>query len=593
MKKLYTLLLLVLMTVSGFAVDPKISGISVVPRADFNTNLTAMINFLAGKQTGSQNLSNLNATATFATDGKATFPTNLTVLGPISVNTPGPSGVVISNSSTYVELTVPTINTSSSWSMFSDGIRSLSGALVGAKPGTGSTNLVDVVSIGSGLTLATGSTPWVLSATGGGGSLSATDIDTSAELKAILTDETGSGALVFGTSPTLVTPTLGVATATSVSITDDAYDATTWDGSTLVPTKNAVRDKIEALGAGGLDFSATVTTSDATMTSLYTKPIGTNLTYFLSAYVVGGGPTNSAGYELKATGNRVGTGNLTLTTNSTSVHETDAGFDAHWEVANSTNAVIKVTGKTSETVNWYTKGFFANVANGAPGAAGGGGGPTVAPVYLAGSAHGTFNAAVSTLTATVTVPSGTDRLMIISVGQGNNSNAQKAITSVTYNGGQTATAITGASIDNGHYIKVTGYYIVAPTVASGVSLTVIFASAPDVSCIQCATYTGAAQSGTIFGTAVTGFSTSTTTATLSVTTGTGQINVGLFGTDADGAITIGGSAGTVTERKGSGTVNGDLAYAISDATGTGTFQYTWSLPDNGWAAVSIPINGSN
>ena len=34
-------------------------------------------------------------------------------------------------------------------------------------------------------------------------------IDTSVELLAIVTDETGTGALVFATSPTLVTPVLG------------------------------------------------------------------------------------------------------------------------------------------------------------------------------------------------------------------------------------------------------------------------------------------------------------------------------------------------------------------------------------------------
>lgn len=45
--------------------------------------------------------------------------------------------------------------------------------------------------------------------TAAGGSLSTTDIDTSAELAAIVTNETGSGALVFATSPTLVTPALG------------------------------------------------------------------------------------------------------------------------------------------------------------------------------------------------------------------------------------------------------------------------------------------------------------------------------------------------------------------------------------------------
>jgi hypothetical protein len=39
----------------------------------------------------------------------------------------------------------------------------------------------------------------------------------SANLAATVTDETGTGALVFANSPTLVTPTLGVATATSVA----------------------------------------------------------------------------------------------------------------------------------------------------------------------------------------------------------------------------------------------------------------------------------------------------------------------------------------------------------------------------------------
>ena len=42
---------------------------------------------------------------------------------------------------------------------------------------------------------------------------------TSANLAAAVTDETGSGALVFATSPTLVTPNIGSAAATSVSAT--------------------------------------------------------------------------------------------------------------------------------------------------------------------------------------------------------------------------------------------------------------------------------------------------------------------------------------------------------------------------------------
>lgn len=38
---------------------------------------------------------------------------------------------------------------------------------------------------------------------------------------------------------------------TPQTVPDDAYDATTWNGNTEVPTKNAIRDKIESMGGGG------------------------------------------------------------------------------------------------------------------------------------------------------------------------------------------------------------------------------------------------------------------------------------------------------------------------------------------------------
>lgn len=53
---------------------------------------------------------------------------------------------------------------------------------------------------------------------------------TSAQLAGVISDETGSGLLVFATSPTLVTPTLGVATATTINKVTLTQPAT---GSTL------------------------------------------------------------------------------------------------------------------------------------------------------------------------------------------------------------------------------------------------------------------------------------------------------------------------------------------------------------------------
>lgn len=54
---------------------------------------------------------------------------------------------------------------------------------------------------------------------------------TSAELAGIISDETGTGVLVFATSPTLVTPILGVASATDLTLTGSA--ASTPDANTL------------------------------------------------------------------------------------------------------------------------------------------------------------------------------------------------------------------------------------------------------------------------------------------------------------------------------------------------------------------------
>jgi hypothetical protein len=83
----------------------------------------------------------------------------------------------------------------------------------------------------------------------------------SANLAAAVTDETGSGSLVFATSPTLVTPVLGVSAATSVykvTVTPPATSATLTlaDGSSLITS-----------GGHSLTFTTTATTSVTLPTS--------------------------------------------------------------------------------------------------------------------------------------------------------------------------------------------------------------------------------------------------------------------------------------------------------------------------------------
>lgn len=100
---------------------------------------------------------------------------------------------------------------------------------------------------------------------------------TSAQLAGVISDETGSGALVFATSPTLVTPVLGVATATSinkVAITAPATSATLTIANGKTLTANAsitltgtdssalsLAGNLTTAGAFAITFTSTATTS--------------------------------------------------------------------------------------------------------------------------------------------------------------------------------------------------------------------------------------------------------------------------------------------------------------------------------------------
>ena len=78
---------------------------------------------------------------------------------------------------------------------------------------------------------------------------------TSANLAASLTDETGSGSAVFATSPTLVTPTLGVASATTVNKVTLTAPAT---GSTLTIADGKTLTASNSITLAGTD-STTMT----------------------------------------------------------------------------------------------------------------------------------------------------------------------------------------------------------------------------------------------------------------------------------------------------------------------------------------------
>ena len=93
----------------------------------------------------------------------------------------------------------------------------------------------------------------------------------SANLATAVTDETGSGALVFATSPTLVTPVLGVATATSINkmaITAPATSSTlaVADGKTFTVSRSLTLTGTDTTTMTFPSTSATIARTDAAQT---------------------------------------------------------------------------------------------------------------------------------------------------------------------------------------------------------------------------------------------------------------------------------------------------------------------------------------
>jgi len=126
--------------------------------------------------------------------------------------------------------------------------------------------------------------------------LSALAATTSAELAGVISDETGSGALVFATSPSLTTPNIGAATATSINST------TIPSSKTLVVTT----DKLSALAA----------TTSAELAGVISDETGTGALVFANTPTL---VTPNIGAATGTSFNLTGSGTLgtTLVVNST------------------------------------------------------------------------------------------------------------------------------------------------------------------------------------------------------------------------------------------------------------------------------------
>jgi hypothetical protein len=170
----------------------------------------------------------------------------------------GGSGTVTSVSWTGGIVSVATATTTPAFTIAgtSGGIPYFSSGTTWASSGALAANAI-VIGGGAGVAPSTTSTA--------AGILTFLGTPSSANLAAAVTDETGSGSLVFATNPTLVTPTLGVATATSVNkvaITAPATSATLTlaNGSTLA-TSGANSITLTSTGATNVTLPTSGTLS--------------------------------------------------------------------------------------------------------------------------------------------------------------------------------------------------------------------------------------------------------------------------------------------------------------------------------------------
>jgi hypothetical protein len=179
---------------------------------------------------------------------------------------------------------------------------------------------------------------------------------TSLELKNTISDETGSGALVFATSPTLVTPALG--TPASGVLTN----------ATGLPISTGV----DGLGSGVATFLATP--SSANLVAAVTGETGTGgLVFADTPTLITPNIGAATGTSLVLSGDLTVNG-TTTTINSTTLTVDDKNLELG-SVATPSDATadgggITLKGATDKTINWvdatdaWTLSEHVNIANG-------------------------------------------------------------------------------------------------------------------------------------------------------------------------------------------------------------------------------------
>jgi len=257
--------------------SPTLTGVPLAPTAAANTN-TTQIATTAYVQTELTDLLNgapgaldtLNELAS-ALGNDANYSTTITtaLAGKLPLAGGTMTGAIAMGTNKITGMGTPTVSTDAATKGYVDGVTvapsNLTGPItsvgsatsIASQTGTGTKFVVDtsptlvtpVLGVATATSINGTSIPSTKTLVVTTDKLSTLAATTSAELAGVISDETGSGSLVFATSPTLVTPVLG--TPTSVTLTN----------GTGLPVSGITASTSTALGVGSIELGhATDTT---------------------------------------------------------------------------------------------------------------------------------------------------------------------------------------------------------------------------------------------------------------------------------------------------------------------------------------------